>query len=1257
MEGLSNQDKKYIEAIFFFKHLQKNEFNELYQVSQIRHIPKDTILITQGEHAETACVILDGEVEVYIVHPSGEYLVLAILSPGDLVGEEIIKDPEAKHERSANVLALTDVKILEIPASFIAKHNLPAKKVAQRRASDTFDRMLKLMTGLHEVEITRDQIAYIQEEFFEPDSIIFSEREDAKAIYFIINGSVRFTKKKGGVEKVLSRTFKGQFFGEIGLLEQQTRHAAAIAQEFTHVLKIDKELFKKWYESYPIFKDMLKSLRHAYHLQDNSFINVYLGKYEDKDCINTFRSSSNGDSFISIKIINEETVIFYKIVKIEEKHIRHIVYKSKNIKRELQLVGDKIVGIVSSGHWVRISQVINKIINSEPLASSSIELFQQRGEINLEYASQLIKDNSIICQCMSVTNKDICHFISKYGDNVEKIIESTGATLVCGTCKILIDELLGKSEWISLNIISSELIANNIWSLELQAAGNDLPSALPGQHIVLRTKIEEDWIQRSYSLVPSSNKNTWKIMVLRQPFGIMSNLLTKNSESMILQASKPKGHFLISQDSKEVVFFAAGIGVTPALAMLHNNHTNFFLHYSAATEADFIFKDELLKNPHIQLHCTSTEGHLTYEQVETILKKHPTANIMLCGSPEYHRLLLHILKDLNIPPSKIKIETFKPDEPSQALAKREAKAHILPIFASNTADEVEMFLNDIYSGFNMQATFFKRLKTIRAEIKKFNYFIPTIDEVFTGIKILLLHKKINISHLHILDKRNSTVADLEQVISDHQYFSDVSENNFVITIIPNKIPINSQLNIIEIELTKFCKLTAMVKFPKGMTMQGPLNYVIDQTHLENMPVAQHSWTLKGFKNLIQLCMNPIKLLTKYNNLYNEGFAIQLPDKRISPLYFLDARIAYNFLTEPPEIIKISQPLQINDAVGLWFKRSKQDPDQLQALILACRKMLEENLLNSPKIMDTEFIAALTKKHILKWNEKFELVDVLVNLIYDISASLMLEEKLWSDIKIEAIPLFKVMSSSLDIMNLVRAKLPLQAQMPEYLAVKKLELLIEKVIADNSKSDFLNMLRQIQIENSPLAPLDLPWVFMYIIWNAVTYPGIYGVWCLLHILSNAEIYSDLQKQSIENKRLLIADCLTETLRLNPVVSQIRKLACPINYSTPNKNFYIPKESNVGLFPYAVCQNKDLYSKPNHFNPLRYAAGEKKPDLLFGKGPFACVGETYTYTLLTTLLAYVFHTYRIELISKPIKPLSRMTLLYPNSPILVNVIKNP
>lgn len=1261
MEGLSIEDKKYIESVTLFQNFNKTDFNELYQTSQIRHIPSGTLLLTQGEYGETMYVILEGEIEVYITHLSGERLVLAILHSGDIVGEDAL-DPDSTHERSANAVALTDVKVIEISELFLADYNL-RNTLTPRRLAHTYDRMLKLSTVLREVQIDSDDIRYIHEELFQPGKIIFSEGDIGKAIYFILDGSVRLVKKSGGEEKVIGILSKSQCFGELALLDQQKRFATAIAEEKTHLMRIDKDLFLKLYNAYPIFRDMLKSLRNVYYFKDDSLISIYTGQYEGKNCINTVRSLNNGNRFISVKVVNEETILFYKLVKSEENRIKHFVYesKNKNIKRELQMLDDKITGIIATGPWVRANQVINKIIKEEPVAFSSVELFQQRGEINLEYASELITENSIVCQCMAVTYKDLCHFISKYGDNMEKVIDSTGATLVCGSCKGMISELLGKSEWLSLNIISSQLIANNIWLLQLQASRGDLPLALPGQHVILRTKLEEDWIQRSYTLTLSSNKDTWEIMVHCQPFGIMSNLLTKkNSESIILQASKPAGHFLVSSEMKEVVFFASGVGVSPALAMLYAHTPNFFLHYSAATAADFVLKDELEKNPNVQLHCTTSKGYLTYSQVELILKNHPEAHIMICGSPEYHRRLLGILRDLKIPANRIKTESFAPDDSLHTGVKNEKKNYICPVFISPSADEVEIFLNDIYASFNVFSVFSTRLKSIRDEIKANNFFTPLPDEIHIGIKKILLNKKMNISHLHIFDRRNKTLpTEIEQIINDHQYFSDVSASNVVITIISNTIKLNSSFKMIKIELTKFCELTAFVTFPKNYSTPDLLKYMIDQPTVEKMPIAldvKKFWNVWSVKNFIKLIMNPIKLLVELTKTYSGDFSLKIPWKKVPQLYVLNTDIAHDLLTLPPDIAKIAPPIQINDAVGLWFKRSRQDTEWLQSLMLASRAVLEGDLLNSQKLINTAFIADLTKKHMFEGGGEVDLVDALVKLIYEVSGSLILEEKLWGDMKVEAIPLFKTMANSLDTMRFVRAELPLNSSMPEYRAVKKLELLIEKVIADNPDNSFLKTLSQIQVENAPLLSADLPWVLMYIIWNAVTYPGIYGVWCLLHILYNDEIYNNLQNQNTENKLLLITDCLTETLRLNPIVSQVRKLACPINYHDSNKTYQIPKQSDVSIFPYAICHNKDLYSNPNTFNPLRYSSGDKKPDLLFGKGPFSCVGEKYTYALLTALLTEVLESYQFKLITRPRMPLSRVNLLYPEKPVIVKITKS-
>ena len=90
-----------------------------------------------------------------------------------------------------------------------------------------------------------DKLAKIaSEESFEPGDVLFREGEPSSAFYIIHQGAVRISKDTGGAEpKVLAELKTGDFFGEMGVIEETPRYANAVVAEPSRVLVVRKSDF------------------------------------------------------------------------------------------------------------------------------------------------------------------------------------------------------------------------------------------------------------------------------------------------------------------------------------------------------------------------------------------------------------------------------------------------------------------------------------------------------------------------------------------------------------------------------------------------------------------------------------------------------------------------------------------------------------------------------------------------------------------------------------------------------------------------------------------------------------------------------------------------------------------------------------------------------------------------------------------------------------------------------------------------------
>ncbi|MGC8964997.1 MAG: Crp/Fnr family transcriptional regulator [Brevinematia bacterium] len=79
---------------------------------------------------------------------------------------------------------------------------------------------------------------------YDEGKVIFNEGDYGKEMFIIVEGKVKIVKKVGNIEKVLMVLDKGDFFGEMALVEDKPRSASAIALTTCKLIVIDKNLLK-----------------------------------------------------------------------------------------------------------------------------------------------------------------------------------------------------------------------------------------------------------------------------------------------------------------------------------------------------------------------------------------------------------------------------------------------------------------------------------------------------------------------------------------------------------------------------------------------------------------------------------------------------------------------------------------------------------------------------------------------------------------------------------------------------------------------------------------------------------------------------------------------------------------------------------------------------------------------------------------------------------------------------------------------------
>ena len=93
---------------------------------------------------------------------------------------------------------------------------------------------------------------------FDVDDVIFEEGSSGRELYVVLDGKVEITRVGGGRKTVLAALGKGEFFGEMAVIDGSSRSATAIAASpQTRVMRINHARFVYLVSQQPAFALMV----------------------------------------------------------------------------------------------------------------------------------------------------------------------------------------------------------------------------------------------------------------------------------------------------------------------------------------------------------------------------------------------------------------------------------------------------------------------------------------------------------------------------------------------------------------------------------------------------------------------------------------------------------------------------------------------------------------------------------------------------------------------------------------------------------------------------------------------------------------------------------------------------------------------------------------------------------------------------------------------------------------------------------------
>ncbi|KAJ5095542.1 cAMP-dependent protein kinase regulatory subunit [Penicillium alfredii] len=239
--------KTAVSGNFLFSHLDDDQFKTVLDALVEKPIPaKDIKVISQGDAGDYFYIVENGHFDIYI-HPSGSVQPgpdglgnkVATTGPGGSFGELALM---YNAPRAATVLSLDAKSTLWALDRITFRRILMDSAFQRRRMYEAFLEEVPLLSSLKPYE--RSKIADALDTIKYPaNSTIIAEGDPGDAFYLLESGEAEAFKN--GVSGSVKDYRRGDYFGELALLDDKPRAASIVTKTDVKVARLGRDGFKR----------------------------------------------------------------------------------------------------------------------------------------------------------------------------------------------------------------------------------------------------------------------------------------------------------------------------------------------------------------------------------------------------------------------------------------------------------------------------------------------------------------------------------------------------------------------------------------------------------------------------------------------------------------------------------------------------------------------------------------------------------------------------------------------------------------------------------------------------------------------------------------------------------------------------------------------------------------------------------------------------------------------------------------------------
>jgi ferredoxin-NADP reductase/bacterioferritin-associated ferredoxin/nitrate reductase cytochrome c-type subunit len=285
----------------------------------------------------------------------------------------------------------------------------------------------------------------------------------------------------------------------------------------------------------------------------------------------------------------------------------------------------------------------------------------------------------VACLCAGVSFAELDQAIADdRAHTVASLGDALGCGVQCGSCVPAIQEALGEVAWFPAIATARPITrARELQGLERLIYKVDIalrdqrpyPVVQPGQHVVLRATTDQGVVERTYTVVAQNiPARRLTVAVRRKPGGHFTPWLLQGVDggTREIEVSIPGGPGLHSAGTRSVVFFAGGVGVTPAVAMVNALAPMATMHldYSVTDtdDAAFLNKFDARRDDRsgfsYHVRQTSLEGPISKTEIRNLATRYRGSKFYICGPESYVDFIQRTLRKAGVDRARIHVELF-----------------------------------------------------------------------------------------------------------------------------------------------------------------------------------------------------------------------------------------------------------------------------------------------------------------------------------------------------------------------------------------------------------------------------------------------------------------------------------------------------------------------------------------------------------------------------------------------------------------------